>query len=95
MLDDKSNDSNGGKYSIFYELRDNPLLPPSEKPLLRLEHEDTLLVMAGTESTTKSMAIAHFHLLANPQCMAKLRAELQRVPETASWDRTRATSVPQ
>ena len=31
------------------------------------------------------MAIAHFHLLANPQCMAKLRAELRTVPETASW----------
>lgn len=31
------------------------------------------------------MAIAHFHLLANPQCMGKLRAELRTVPETASW----------
>ncbi|MCJ1267841.1 hypothetical protein MMC22_007727 [Lobaria immixta] len=85
VLDDKSNDSNGGKYSIFYELCDNPSLSPSGKTLLRLEHESTLLVMAGTGSTAKSRAIAHFHLLANPQCMAKLRAELQTDPETASW----------
>jgi hypothetical protein len=35
--------------SIFYDLRDNPNLPPSEKSPLRLEHEGTLLVMAGIE----------------------------------------------
>lgn len=39
----------------------------------------------GTESTAKSIAIAHFHLLASPSIMAKLRAELRTVPETASW----------
>ena len=93
---------------IFYELRDNPTLPTSEKSLLRLEHEGTLLVMAGmldpllhsyaphyrarrltdvtgTESTAKSMAIAHFYLLNHPENMAKLRAELRTLPETASW----------
>ncbi|MCJ1267522.1 hypothetical protein MMC22_007407 [Lobaria immixta] len=85
VLDDRSTDSKGKERSIFYELRDNPSLPPSEKSLLRLEHEGTLLVMAGTESTAKSMTIAHFHLLANPQCMSKLRAELRTVPATASW----------
>lgn len=44
-----------------------------------------LIDATGTESTAKSMAITHFHLMANPQCMAKLRAELRKVPETASW----------
>lgn len=39
----------GGKRSIFYELRDSPTLPLTEKSPLRLEHEGTLLVMAGTE----------------------------------------------
>lgn len=38
-----------GKRSIFTELRDNPTLPSSEKSSLRLEHEGTLLVMAGIE----------------------------------------------
>ena len=47
MLDDKENIRKGEKRSIFYELRDNPKLPPSEKSLLRLEQEGTLLVMAG------------------------------------------------
>ena len=32
--------------------------------------------MAGTESTAKSLAIAHFYLIAQPTTTAKLRAEL-------------------
>jgi len=85
VLADKDNSKKGAKRSIFSELRDNPSLPPSEKSLARLEQEGTLLVMAGTESTAKSLTVAHFHLMNNPECMAKVRAELQTVPETASW----------
>lgn len=47
MLGDTDNVLKGERRSIFYELRDNPNLPPSEKSALRLEHEATLLVMAG------------------------------------------------
>jgi len=73
------------KRSIFCELRDNPSLPPSEKGLTRLEQEGTLLVMAGTESTAKSISIAHYHLLANPAIMQRLRTELKPVSASASW----------
>lgn len=73
------------KRSIFRDLRDNPSLPQSEKGLTRFEQEGTLLVMAGTESTAKSIGIAHFHLLANPDIMQRVRAELKNVPESASW----------
>lgn len=41
--------------------------------------------ITGTDSTAKSMAITHFHLLNNPHIMKRLRAELNTVPETASW----------
>ena len=41
--------------------------------------------MAGTESTAKSIAIAHFHLLANPEIMRRVRAELKTVSNSASW----------
>ncbi|KAL9036155.1 MAG: hypothetical protein Q9214_006261 [Letrouitia sp. 1 TL-2023] len=102
VLNDTEDASRRNKQSVFYELRDSPTLPVSEKSLLRLEHEGTLLVMAGinrylhihfrglkllsgTESTAKSMAIIHFHLLANPAIMSKLRSEVRTVPETASW----------
>ncbi|KAI0972791.1 cytochrome P450 family protein [Xylaria arbuscula] len=66
--------------SIFFELRDNPKLPDSEKTAHRLEDEATLLVMAGTQSTQLSLTIAHYHLLANPSIMAKLRDELALHP---------------
>jgi Cytochrome P450 len=45
----------------------------------------TMIDIAGTESTAKSMALAHFHLLANPQIMARLRDEIWTVQDTASW----------
>ena len=41
-----------------------------------------LLVMAGTESTAKSISIAHYYLLSNPHIMAKLRTELSENPST-------------
>ena len=49
ILYDLDDAKRGGKRSIFYELRDSPTLPSTEKSSLRLEHEGTLLVMAGTE----------------------------------------------
>lgn len=65
---------------MFYELRDNQKLPESERSAQRLEDEATLLVMAGTQSTQLSLTLAHYHLLANPSIMAKLRAELTSHP---------------
>ena len=84
MLDSDSSKKEE-KRSIFYELRDSAILPPSEKSLTRLEQEGTLLVMAGTESTAKSIGIAHFHLLSNPKIMHRVRSELNTVPPSASW----------
>lgn len=63
-------------HSVFYELRDNPTLPPEEKTIDRLQDEATLLIMAGTESTAKSLTIAAFYLLHHPQILDKLRQEL-------------------
>lgn len=41
--------------------------------------------MIGTESTAKSIVTTHYHLLANPQIMARVRAEVRTVPLDASW----------
>ena len=49
VLHDRDDAYRGGERSIFYELRDSPRLPSVEKSSLRLEHEGTLLVMAGIE----------------------------------------------
>jgi len=66
--------------SIFTHLRDSPQLPASEKSAQRLEDEATLMTMAGTYSPMLSLATAHYHLLARPELMAKLRAELAAQP---------------
>jgi cytochrome P450 len=74
---------NEGQQSVFYELKDNPSLPESEKSAQRLEDEATLLVMAGTESTAKSLTMAHYAILANPKIMKRLRAELRSRPSAS------------
>lgn len=76
-----------GKESVYDSVLDNPALPPPEKGLLRLEQEGALLVLAGTESPAKTLNIIFYHLLANPSILSKLRTELSRVPEPASWNK--------
>lgn len=74
-----------GQESVYDSVLDNPMLPLSEKSLLRLEQEGTLLVLAGTESPAKSLNIIFYHLSANPSIMSKLRTEINTVPRTATW----------
>ncbi|KAF4629085.1 hypothetical protein G7Y89_g9065 [Cudoniella acicularis] len=85
VLNDPENLKKGKQRSIFYELRDNQNLPPSEKSLNRLKSEGVLLIMAGTESTSKSLTITHFYLLHHEHVLARVRAELQSIPHPASW----------
>ncbi|TVY35578.1 Cytochrome P450 monooxygenase, partial [Lachnellula occidentalis] len=106
ILEKKDTDIHEVPHSIFYELRDSPALPATEKTVQRLEDEATLLVMAGllpdqrsnlnivrtdekkpcTESTAKSITIAHYYLIANPHIIAKLRTELSTKPSTTLAD---------
>ncbi|KKA21399.1 Cytochrome P450 [Rasamsonia emersonii CBS 393.64] len=74
-----------GKESVYDSVLDSPVLPSSEKSLLRLQQEGALLVLAGTESPAKSLNIIFYHLLANPSILSKLRTELSAVPTPASW----------
>jgi cytochrome P450 len=62
--------------SIFTHLRDSEQLPPVEKTAQRLEDEAVLMTMAGTYSPMLSLLTVHYHLLADPALMARLRAEL-------------------
>ena len=76
VLEDRM-DEKKGRRSVFYELRDSPILPPEEKTVDRLQDEATLLVMAGTESTSKSLGYASFYLLEYPETLERLRQELE------------------
>lgn len=78
--------------SIFTYLRDSPTLPTSEKSPQRLLDEATLLIMAGTYSPMLSLAVAHYHLIARPDIMKKLRSELSEHPDIV--DATQLEQLP-
>ncbi|KAI0147622.1 cytochrome P450 [Xylariaceae sp. FL1272] len=70
--------------SIFRHLLCSPDLPDSEKSPQRLEDEATLLTMAGTYSPMLSLVIAHYHILALPAVLSKLRTELVAHPQATT-----------
>lgn len=72
--------------SIFHLICNNHDVPASEKAPERLEREATLLMMAGTESTAKSLTIAHFYLLHNPSMLQSLDKELAANPSSSLTD---------
>jgi cytochrome P450 len=53
------------------------LLPAAEKTISRMTDEVAILVVAGSESPAKTLALIHFHLLNKPSIMLKLRHEVQ------------------
>ncbi|KAH8427074.1 cytochrome P450 [Aspergillus melleus] len=65
--------------TILEELRDTNKLPPEEKTLQRLSEEGSILLIAGSETPAKVNAILFYHLLANPEKLDRLRAELATI----------------
>ena len=62
--------------TIFEELL-NSDLPPEEKTLQRLQDEGQTVVAAGQVTTAYYLKTTAFHLIANPDILAKLKAELE------------------
>ncbi|KAL9122102.1 MAG: hypothetical protein Q9187_001347 [Circinaria calcarea] len=62
--------------TIFHELIFRSRLPKEELTKDRLIAEGALLVIAGSETTGNALGVLHYHLLANPDKLAILRAEL-------------------
>lgn len=52
-------------------------LPPSEKAPARLSAEASLLQIAGTETTARTLAVLIFHLIDSPAVLDRLRVELK------------------
>lgn len=67
------------KRTIIEELRDNRNLPPQEKSLTRLVDECSILLIAGSETPAKALALIYYHLMANPAKLMRLRTELKTV----------------
>ncbi|KAJ5564000.1 benzoate 4-monooxygenase cytochrome P450 [Penicillium frequentans] len=76
------------KGTIFEKLTD-PTLPPEERTFARVHDESGVILQAGTESISRSLTIAAFHLAHQPSMRERLREELRSVlpipDSTATW----------
>ncbi|KAL1638431.1 hypothetical protein SLS56_000240 [Neofusicoccum ribis] len=62
--------------TIFHELLDSNL-PESEKQLQRLVDEGQTVVAAGSLTTAHYLSVTSYHILANPEVLRKIQAELK------------------
>lgn len=69
--------------SVMAGMLADPNIPPKEKTLDRLLDEATLIIFGGTETTSRSLAVALFYLLHNKSHLQRLRDELATLPYTA------------
>jgi cytochrome P450 len=61
--------------TIFHHILDSDL-PDAEKTVARLSDEGFVLVVAGGETTAKTLTTLIFFLLANPEWLEKVHQEL-------------------
>lgn len=61
---------------IMNEVYKSPDIPPSQKTPRRLFEEISILIGAGSETTSNSLLMTTYHVLLNPEVLGKLRAEL-------------------
>ncbi|KAF7936131.1 uncharacterized protein EAE98_002350 [Botrytis deweyae] len=86
IMEAKASGSTNKSLELVYDsILNNTSLPESEKSLLRLQNEGTLLVLAATESPAKTLSIVFYHLIANPAVLAKLRKDLKSLPDNVTW----------
>jgi cytochrome P450 len=76
MNGEDSHDKTWSHSTIFHQLAHTDDLPPEERTLLRLVDEGQSVVAAGQVTTTQYLFTTVYHVLANPEVLAKLRAEL-------------------
>lgn len=66
-----------------------PSVPAAERSAQRVEQEGLILVVAGTETTARSLTLASYYVFQDEALMEKLRAEILTVMPTptthASW----------
>ena len=81
-------DQSNSQITIFHTLLDSSL-PDSEKTVDRLADEGFVMIVAGSETTSKILSTLFYHLLANPHCLSKVQKELDEIMpdplQLASW----------
>lgn len=73
------------KPKTIFETLLGPDMPPEEKTLERMTDESFLIVGAGLETTSRFLTNTTTHLLLNPDCLSKLRAELKVAMPTPDY----------
>jgi cytochrome P450 len=64
---------------IIYKILRESSLPESEKSLSRMASETVVLTGAGTDTTARTLAIAQYYILSDPEVHGRLLAELRAV----------------
>ena len=64
-------------HTVFDQILSSPHLPPQEKSLDRLKQDAQMLIVASTLSTSWSITVAVYELLAHPRCLHLLKQELR------------------
>ena len=65
-------------HNLFHAILSSSL-PQNEKQPQRMAHEGFEILLAGSDTTARTMGIATYHLIANPHIVQKLREELKTV----------------
>ena len=66
----------GPQTSVYNHLLESDL-PKEEKHHSRIWQDAASLIIAGSETTANALATTHYYLLADPETVAKLKAELE------------------
>jgi cytochrome P450 len=78
VMDGRTDSKRSENVSIFQALLESDL-PPNEKTLQRLVDEGQTVVGAGQVTTAHYLKMVSYHLIANPNILAKLKSELVEV----------------
>ncbi|KAL9617958.1 MAG: hypothetical protein Q9160_007263 [Pyrenula sp. 1 TL-2023] len=82
-------DSKFSHPTILHSLLNDPNLSATDKASERVGNEAMTIVQAGYQTTSDTLRVTTFYLLSQPECLAKVRAELATVP----FDDNTPTSV--
>ncbi|KAF2120024.1 benzoate 4-monooxygenase cytochrome P450 [Lophiotrema nucula] len=83
-------EDDGKRQTVFHEIREAEKLSDKDKEPWRVSSEASVLLGAGTETTSRTLAVTTFYLLQNEQCRMKLIEELR-----AAMTRDGGVSLPQ
>ena len=84
MIDNRELDEKDAR-TMFRDLLDSGL-PPEEKTIERMWHDGQVFNIAGTETTSWTLANCTFYLLSNPEMLQRMQDEIKTVMPDGTID---------